>query len=66
MIYVPDTNNLLRFANRADKQHATVLSAIRKLKNGGDKIYILPQTGVEFWFVPKGGEIPKRQLSQLP
>ncbi len=51
MIYVPDTNNLLRFAIRADKQHAVVLSAIRKLKANGDKIYILPQTCVEFWNV---------------
>lgn len=51
MIYVPDTNNLLRFALRADPQHAVVLSAIRKLKSGGDKFYILPQTCVEFWNV---------------
>ncbi len=51
MIHVPDTNVLLRFANRADAQHAVVLSAVRKLKAGGDKIYILPQTCVEFWNV---------------
>ncbi len=51
MIYIPDTNNLLRFAIRADAQHAVVLSAIRKLKANGDKIYILPQTCVEFWNV---------------
>ncbi len=51
MIYVPDTNNLLRFAIRADPQHPIVLSAIRKLKANGDKIYILPQTCVEFWNV---------------
>ena len=51
MIYVPDTNVLLRFAIRADKQHATALSAIRKLIAGGDKIYILPQNCVEFWNV---------------
>ncbi len=51
MIYIPDTNVLLRFANRADAQHATVLSAIRKLKSNGEKIYILPQTCVEFWNV---------------
>lgn len=51
MIYIPDTNNLLRFAIRADVQHAVVLSAIRKLKSNGDKIYILPQTCVEFWNV---------------
>jgi predicted nucleic acid-binding protein len=51
MIYVPDTNNLLQFALRADAQHEIVLSAIRKLKNSGDKIYLLPQTCVEFWNV---------------
>jgi predicted nucleic acid-binding protein len=51
MIHIPDTNVLLRFANRADAQNAAVLSAIRKLKNGGDEIYILPQNCVEFWNV---------------
>ena len=51
MIYIPDTNNLLRFAIRADLQHSVVLSAIKKLKVNGDKIYILPQTCVEFWNV---------------
>ncbi len=51
MIYVPDTNVLLRFAVRNDPQHQVVLSAIRKLKNGGNQIHILPQTCVEFWNV---------------
>ncbi len=51
MIYIPDTNNLLRFAIRADANHAVVLSAIRKLKGRGDEIFILPQTCVEFWNV---------------
>ncbi|CAN5872125.1 hypothetical protein BH20ACI4_BH20ACI4_12150 [soil metagenome] len=51
MIYVPDTNVLLRFAVRTDPQHATVLSAIKRLKNGGNEIHILPQTCVEFWNV---------------
>ncbi len=51
MIHVPDTNVLLRFAHRPDSQHTVVTSAIRKLKNGGDEIYILPQNCVEFWNV---------------
>ena len=51
MIYVPDTNVLLRFAHRPDLQHAVVASAIRKLKSSGDEIYILPQNCVEFWNV---------------
>ncbi len=51
MIHVPDSNVLLRFADRTDAQHAVVLSAVRKLKAGGDKIYIVPQTCVEFWNV---------------
>jgi predicted nucleic acid-binding protein len=51
MIHVPDTNVLLRFANRTDSQHAVVLSAIRKLKSIGNEVYILPQTCVEFWNV---------------
>ena len=49
MIHIPDTNVLLRFADRTAAQHAVVLSAVRKLKAGGDKIYIVPQTYVEFW-----------------
>lgn len=51
MIHVPDTNILLRFANRADAQHTGVLSAVRKLKANGDEIYMLPQTCGEFWNV---------------
>ncbi len=51
MIHVPDTNVLLRFAYRPDPQHAVVLSAVKKLKDGGDKIHILPQNCVEFWNV---------------
>lgn len=51
MIHVPDTNVLLRFANRPDSHHAVVLSAVRKIKAGGDKIYMLPQNCVEFWNV---------------
>lgn len=51
MIYIPDTNNLLRLAIRADANHAVVLSAIGKIKGRGDKIFILPQTCVEFWNV---------------
>ena len=51
MIHIPDTNVLLRFANRPDAQHAVVLSAVRKLKADGDKIYIFPQNCVEFWNV---------------
>jgi predicted nucleic acid-binding protein len=51
MICVPDTNVLLRLAYRLDPRHTVALSAIKKLKTGGDKIYILPQTCVEFWNV---------------
>ena len=51
MIHVPDTNVLLRFAYRPDPQHAAVISAVKKLKNGGDKIHILPQNCIEFWNV---------------
>jgi len=37
MIYVCDTNILIRFAHRPDPQHLPALSAIRKLKEGGNK-----------------------------
>ncbi len=51
MIYVPDTNVLLRFAMRLDPQHFLVLSAIRNLKSNNDEVQILPQTCIEFWNV---------------
>src|SRR5437763_264469 len=49
MIHVPDTNILLRVAYRPDPKHELALSSIRKLKESGNKIHILPQTCVEFW-----------------
>jgi len=51
MIYIPDTNVLLRFAVRTDPHHQLVLSAIGKLKNNGDTVHLLPQICVEFWNV---------------
>lgn len=51
MIYIPDTNVLLRFADHTDTQHAVVLSAFRKLRADGNKIRVVPQTCVEFWNV---------------
>jgi predicted nucleic acid-binding protein len=51
MIYVPDTNVLLRFAIRQNPLHSTVRQAVRTLQQNSDEIYILPQTCVEFWNV---------------
>ncbi len=51
MIYIPDTNVLLRIAMRSDPQHTLVLSAIRNLKSNSDEVRLLPQTCVEFWNV---------------
>lgn len=49
MIYLADTNFSLRFAFRQNPQHQTVRQAVRNLRKRGDRIFIVPQNGVEFW-----------------
>ena len=51
MPYLVDTNILLRFVNRRDPLHATMRTAIRKLRHDSHQLYVAPQNCVEFWNV---------------
>ncbi|HIK08673.1 MAG TPA: type II toxin-antitoxin system VapC family toxin [Oscillatoriaceae cyanobacterium M33_DOE_052] len=51
MIYLVDTNILIRFAHRHDPQHAIVRTAVRNIKQNGHQLQIISQNCVEFWNV---------------
>ena len=51
MIYLVDTNVLLRFADRPHPLHPTIRAAIRKLRTSGHRLRTTPQNFVEFWNV---------------
>lgn len=51
MVYLVDTNVLLRFADRAHSQHPIVRSAVRKLRSNGHTLQVASQNCVEFWNV---------------
>ena len=51
MVYVIDTNVLLRFAERRHPLHGTARAAIRKLRQDGHTLRVVPQNCVEFWNV---------------
>ena len=51
MIYLADTNVLLRFADRTHPIHATIRAAVRKLRTSGHSVRATPQNFVEFWNV---------------
>ncbi|MGE0821077.1 MAG: type II toxin-antitoxin system VapC family toxin [Candidatus Binatia bacterium] len=51
MIYLADTNILLRFAERTHPLHPTVRAAVHKLLTGGHRLRATPQNFVEFWNV---------------
>ena len=51
MIYLVDTNALLRFADRAHPLHAKVRAAVRTLRTAGHRLRCTPQNCVEFWNV---------------
>lgn len=49
MIYLVDTNVLLRFADRIDPLRPTVRSAIRSLRSEGHVLHSTSQNFAEFW-----------------
>ncbi len=51
MIYLVDTNVLLRFADRNHPLHPILRAAVRKLRLDGHKLQVTPQNCVEFWNV---------------
>ena len=51
MIYLVDTNVLLRFADRSHSLHPVVRNAVRKLRHDGHQLQVAAQHCVEFWNV---------------
>ena len=51
MIYLVDTNVLLRFADRTHPLHPRVRAAVRTLRAEGHRLRATPQNCVEFWNV---------------
>ena len=51
MIYLVDTNVLLRFAVRNHPLHPTIRTAVRKLRAAGHRLRATPQNFIEFWNV---------------
>jgi predicted nucleic acid-binding protein len=51
VIYLVDTNVLLRFADRTHPFHATIRVAPRKLRTEGHRLRTTPQNCVESWNV---------------
>ena len=51
MLYLVDTNVLLRFADREHSLHSKVRAAVRTLRAEGHSLRATPQNCVEFWNV---------------
>lgn len=51
MIYLIDTNVLLRFADRSHQLHPIVRNAVRQLRQDGHQLQIASQNCIEFWNV---------------
>ncbi|MBN3871336.1 type II toxin-antitoxin system VapC family toxin [Nostoc sp. JL33] len=51
MVYLIDTNILLRFVDRTHPLHPIIRTAIRKLRHDGHTLQITVQNCVEFWNV---------------
>lgn len=51
MIFLVDTNVLIRLEDSLDPRHLEAISAIERLKIGGHECHIVPQVLYEFWVV---------------
>lgn len=51
MVYLVDTNVLLRFAERTHPLHLSARTAVRKLRRGGHQLRVASQNCIEFWNV---------------
>lgn len=51
MIYLVDTNILLRIVHRTDPRHLSVRTAVRKLRADGHQLQTTAQNYAEFWNV---------------
>ena len=51
MVYLTDTNVLLRIVQPTDPSYQTVQAAVRQLKAEGHQLHATPQNFAEFWCV---------------
>ena len=51
MVYLVDTNVLLRFADRTHSLHPVARTAVRQLRQDGHRLQVTAQNCVEFWNV---------------
>ena len=51
MVYLVDTNVLLRFVQRSHPLHPIARAAVRKLRRGGHQLLVTSQNCIEFWNV---------------
>jgi predicted nucleic acid-binding protein len=51
VLYLIDTNVLLRFADRSHQLHPIVRDAVRQLRRDGHQLQIASQNCIEFWNV---------------
>ena len=51
MVYLTDTNILLRFARHTDANYSTIQTAVRKLQANGHQLQTTSQNVAEFWNV---------------
>jgi predicted nucleic acid-binding protein len=51
VVFLADTNVLLRFADHTHPVHPIIRAALRKLRTNGHRVCATPQNFVEFWNV---------------
>lgn len=51
MVYLVDTNILVRFAQRTHSLHLIARAAVRNLRRGGHQLHVTSQNCIEFWHV---------------
>jgi predicted nucleic acid-binding protein len=51
VLYLLDTNILLRFVDQTNPLHPLIRGAVRKLRQDGHSLQMTSQNGVEFWNV---------------
>lgn len=49
MLYLVDTNVLLRFVNRSNPLHPSIRIAVRTLRQDGHQLRVTSQNCIEFW-----------------
>jgi predicted nucleic acid-binding protein len=51
IVYLPDSNIVLRYVQPTNSLYQIVVDSIDKLQQNGEKIVLVPQVLVEFWVV---------------